>query len=304
MGRVSAGVVLYYDPLSVSLCCYERDQFISSILVFFIVSEMCALRGRGEPSQDSASAFLKGRILVGVSISCVFVPCWTGHPVRWASCIWLAFPSGFDWRVKELAGSINSKSLQVEGAWGSVSSPVWRGVCSVAEFWSNSVAGPYCSARDSTENRSQSLHPGCVLDQRAHSWGWSKVQPQRVFDRTRCGWDDLSGQCKTNLQSTMPECWCGNGVQSTMPECWCGNAQSSKYTANFFGVELKLSLVGGFVQVVKDFVQVAVAKITQVLQQKKRKVQKKNTKSCLRQVSERICKKKQEKNKVLLPTLF
>jgi hypothetical protein len=30
---------------------------------------MCALRGRGEPSQDSASAFLKGRILVGVSIS-------------------------------------------------------------------------------------------------------------------------------------------------------------------------------------------------------------------------------------------
>jgi hypothetical protein len=82
MGRVSAGVVLYYDPLSVSLCCYERDQFISSIRVFFIVSEMCALRGRGEPSQDSASAFLKGRILVGVSIRCVFVPCWTGHPVR------------------------------------------------------------------------------------------------------------------------------------------------------------------------------------------------------------------------------
>jgi hypothetical protein len=89
-----------------------------------------------------------------------------------------------------------------------------------------------------------------------------------------------------------------------MPECWCGNAQSSKYTANFFGVELKLSLVGGFVQVVKDFVQVAVAKITQVLQQKKSKVQKKNTKSCIRQVSERICKKKHEKNKVLLPTLF
>ena len=64
MGRVSAGVVLYYDPLSVSLCCIER-QLSFPRFGFLFCPRRGHRRGSGEPFPRDSVQFRLFVVSVG-----------------------------------------------------------------------------------------------------------------------------------------------------------------------------------------------------------------------------------------------